>query len=189
MPFTLLAAALVVAAACDDGARRSAQAEARAKAEAEAARERSEAQARLESSRLAALWSYVEVPAGKGRQLTASIRSSDPVDTGGGEPHPVLLVFRDHPAWGRSSYLVLEAGDFNCGKCRVTVLADGAANVIAAHRPRSNEAIAIFIDDARALWTLATKARQLQIEFPARGGTRTAAFDVGGLDPAKMPGW
>jgi len=66
----------------------------------------------------------------------------------------VLLVFRDHSAWGRSSYLVLTAGDFKCvPRCTVSVKVDGAAaKTMAAHRPKTDEAIAMFIDDARALW-------------------------------------
>ncbi len=55
---------------------------------------------------------------------------------------------------------------------------------MAAHRPDTDEAIAMFIDDQNALWKLAHQAKTtLSIEFPVKaGGTRTAVFETGGLD-------
>jgi hypothetical protein len=48
----------------------------------------------------------------------------------------------------------------------------------------------MFINDAAALWQLTAGAARISIEFPVKaGGTRTASFDVAGLDEAKMPGW
>jgi len=132
------------------------------------------------------------VPAGKGRQRSAVIRSTNDVDTGGDGPKSVRLVFRDHPAWGRSSYLVLQSGDFNCsGGCTVKVIVDeSASKSMAARRPTTDEAIAMFINDFRSLWRLTSSAKRLSVEFPVKaGGTRTATFDVAGLDRSKMPGW
>jgi hypothetical protein len=61
---------------------------------------------------------------------------------------------------------------------------------MAGRRPKTDEAIAMFINDEAALWKLTAGAKRLSIEFPVRaGGTRTATFEVGGLDRAKMPGW
>lgn len=141
--------------------------------------------------RLASLWSYGNEPAGKGSQLSASIYSQEPVDTGGG-PQPVRLIFRDHPEWGTSSYLVLEAGDFNCyGGCKVKVKADDAApKAMAATRPKTDEAIAMFIEDEKALWKLARDAKVIEIEFPVKtGGTRTAVFEVAALETNSLPKW
>jgi hypothetical protein len=155
-------------------------------------RARAEADAALEITRLASLWTYSEVPAGPGQQFAASIKSTNDVDTDGQGPRSVLLVFRDHPAWGRSSYLVLTAGDFRCSpRCTVAVTIDDAAPVsMAAHRPRTDEAIAMFIDDWRALWRATAGTKRLSIAFPVRaGGTRTATYDVAGLDRSRMPGW
>jgi hypothetical protein len=160
--------------------------------EAATARARAEADAALETARLANLWTYSEVPAGNGKQVAASIKSTNDVDTDGQGARSVLLVFRDHPAWGRSSYLVLTAGDFKCApRCTVAVTVDDAApKSMAAHRPNTNEAIAMFIDDARVLWRVTAGARRLRVEFPVKaGGTRTATYDVAGLDRSKMPGW
>jgi hypothetical protein len=156
------------------------------------AKARADADAAVEAARLATLWTYSEVPAGKGTQVAASIKSTNDVDTDGQGPRSVLLVFRDHPAWGRSSYLVLTAGDFKCSpRCTVSVKVDDSAPTsMAAHRPKTDEAIAMFIDDARALWRATAAAKQLSVEFPVKaGGMRTATYDVAGLDRSKMPGW
>jgi hypothetical protein len=156
------------------------------------AKARADAEAALEAERLATLWTYSEVQAGRGKQVAASIKSTADVDTGGQMPASVLLVFRDHPSWGRTSYLVLSGGDFKCSpRCTVSVALDDAAPVrMAAHRPSTNEAIALIVDDARALWRAATAAKRISIEFPVKaGGKRTASYEVGGLDRSKMPGW
>jgi hypothetical protein len=102
------------------------------------------------------------------------------------------LIFRDHPSWGKSSYLVLEKGDFNCyAGCKVQVQADDATpKAMAASRPKTDEAIAMFIEDERALWRMAKGAKRLSITFPVKaGGTRTAVFETGGLDASKLPKW
>ena len=150
------------------------------------------ANAAREDARLAGLWAYQSQPVGKRQQLSAAIYARDPVDVDGSGAKPVRLIFRDHPEWGRSSYLVLEAGDFRCAPaCRVPVATDdGAPQRMAANRPKTDEAIAMFIDDQRALWRRIDGAKTLSIEFlVASGGTRTAVFEVGGLDRAKLPGW
>ena len=152
---------------------------------------RAKAEAEAQQRRLAALWSYGEEPVKGGTQLSAAIYSQEPVDTDGGGAHPVRLIFRDHPDWGRSAYLVLEAGDFDCyAGCRLKVVADGKAQMLPGSRPKTDEAIAMFIDDHKALWKLAKASKQLSIEFPTKGvGRKTADFEVGGLDPARLPKW
>ena len=145
-----------------------------------------------EQNRLSSLWNYAQVTAGKGIQRSAMIYSKEPVDVDGAGPRTVQLVFRDHPEWKRSAYLVLQAGDFRCpGGCKVQLVADGAApKSMAAWRPDTDEAIAMFITDHKALWKLLRKTREVAIEFPVKGGgTRTAVFETGGLNPEHMPGW
>ena len=149
------------------------------------------AQAR-EQRRTAALWTYQSQPVEKGDQVSASIYAKDHVDTDGSGPRPVQLIFRDRPDWGRSSYLVLEKGDFDCyGGCKVKLKVDDAApKPVAASRPKTDEAIAMFIEDEKMLWKTVKAAKVIAIEFPVKaGGTRTAVFEVGGLDPSKMPKW
>ena len=145
-----------------------------------------------ELQRMAALWEYQSVPVKGGSQLSAAIYSKKPIETGVGTPYPVRLIFRDHPSWGRSSYLVLENGDFDCyGGCKVQVtLDDKAPKAMAASRPKTDEAIAMFIEDERALWRMAGSAKTMTIEFPVKmGGKRSAVFEVGGLDASKLPKW
>lgn len=145
-----------------------------------------------QKQRLASLWSYGAEPVTKGgTQLSAAIYSQEPVDTDGSGAHPVRLIFRDHPDWGRSAYLVLEAGDFDCYKgCQLKVTADGKVQTLPGSRPKTDEAIAMFIDDHKSLWKLAKSSKQLSIQVPTKTvGKRTAEFEVGGLDALKLPKW
>ena len=144
---------------------------------------RAKAEAEVLQQRLAALWSYGDEPVGKdGHQLSASIYSQEPVDTDGGGAHPVRLIFRDHPEWGRSSLP-------GAGGRRLRLLrrlqAEGRSptarpTALPGSRPKTDEAIAMFIEDDKALWKLAKSAGHLSIEFPTKAvGTRTAEFEVG----------
>ncbi|WP_101927411.1 MULTISPECIES: hypothetical protein [Luteimonas] len=145
-----------------------------------------------EAARTEALWSYNSEAVEGGQQLSAAIYAKDNLDVDGTGAKQVRLIFRDHPSWGRSSYLVLQAGDFDCyGSCRVGVTVDDAAPVrMAANRPKTDEAIAMFIDDERALWRMLEGAKTVSVEFPVEaGGTRTAVFEVAGLDRARLPAW
>lgn len=145
-----------------------------------------------ESTRTAALWSYDTQGVTGGLQRAASMYAKDDVDVDGKGPTKVRLIFRDHPSWGRSSYLVLQGGDFDCYRgCRVQVKIDGGATrSLPGSRPDTDEAIAMFIEDERALWALAKDAKTLEIEFPVKDlGKRSALFEVGGLDPTRLPGW
>jgi len=162
----------------------------RVRTQFDAVREKGDAE--RESARTAALWSYDTRPADGGQQVSATLYARDAVDVDGTGAKRVRLIFRDHPSWGRSSYLVLEAGDFDCyPSCRVPVqVDDGAPQRMAANRPQTDEAIAMFIDDERALWRLLDGAKTVTIEFPVKaGGTRRAVFEVSGLDRERMPGW
>jgi hypothetical protein len=153
---------------------------------------KAKADAAREDMRTAALWSYNTETVKGGKQLSAAIYAKDELDVDGSGTKPVRLIFRDHPSWGRSAYLVLQAGDFRCpGGCRVQVKFDDAApKAMAATRPKTDEAIAMFIEDERALWRAVRKAKVVAIEFPVKaGGTRTAKFEVAGLDGTKLPAW
>ena len=150
------------------------------------------AEAAREQSRTAALWSYNREPVKGGTQLSASIYARDEIDVDGSGTKPVRLIFRDHPSWGKSAYLVLQTGDFDCyGGCRVKVAVDDAApKAMAASRPKTDEAIAMFIEDERGLWRMTKGAKVMKIEFPTKAvGRKTAVFEVGGLDRTQLPGW
>ena len=145
-----------------------------------------------EQRRTAALWTYQAQPVKGGEQLSASIYAKGYVDTDATGAKPVQLIFRDQPDWGRSSYLVLQAGDFKCyGGCKVKLkVDDGAPKPVDASRPKTDEAIAMFIEDEKMLWKTVKGAKVIAIEFPVKaGGTRTAVFEVAGLDSSKLPKW
>ena len=145
-----------------------------------------------EARRTAALWSYGTESVKGGLQRSSAIYAKDDVDVDGRGPTQVRLIFRDHPSWGRSSYLVLQGGDFDCYRgCRLPIKLDGKpAKSLPGSRPDTDEAIAMFIEDERALWKMAQGAKILEIEFPVKGlGKRSAVFEVAGLDPGRMPGW
>ena len=122
--------------------------------------------------RMQALWQYNQIPVGnKGNQVSAQIYSKERVDVDGSGAKTVQLVFRDHPEWKRHAYLVLQAGDFRCPQCTVKVTVDDGKPVsMAAWRPKTDEAIALFITDQKALWKLARKGRSISIEFPVKAG-------------------
>lgn len=193
LPACALLAALALAACGDSGPSLAERAAAARAAEAAAdAKAREATKARLEAQRLDGLWRYQQATVGGGAQVTAAIVATDGVDADGQGVRPVQLVFRDHQTWGRSGYLVLQAGDFACRpSCTVTVTVDDRQpERMAAWRPDTDEAIALFIRDTATLWRLAGEAARLSIEFPvAAGGSRTATFEVAALDEAKMPGW
>ena len=149
------------------------------------------AEAGREAARLSALWAYVDQPVTGGVQRSAAIYAKDDVDVDGSGPSRVQLIFRDHPDWGRSSYLVITRGDFDCyGGCRLKLKVDGKPRTLAGSRPDTDEAIAMFIDDHKALWKLARETKVLEIEFPVKDGSmRKAVFETGGLDGKQMAGW
>lgn len=151
---------------------------------------RAKAETAREDARLAGLWDYQRVPGGKGEQVTAAIYAREPIDAGLAKSQ-VRLIFRDHPEWGRSSYLVIDSGDFDCyGGCSLKMRVDGKARSMAGSRPRTDEAIAMFVEDERALWRTVRGAKELVITLPIKGrGTREAVFEVGGLDAGRMPRW
>ena len=149
-----------------------------------------EVKAARATRRLRNLWDYQDVAAGKGRQLSAAILSKERIDIDNGRS-TVQLIFRDHPEWGRSAYLVMQRGDFDCyGGCRLKLKVDGKPRTLAGSRPKTDEAIAMFIEDEAALWRIFKSAKEVSIEFPVRpSGTRVAVFQSGGLDPARLPKW
>ena len=145
-----------------------------------------------EQRRTAALWSYGKMIMRGAPQTTASIYAKETMRVKGGQYSSVRLIFRDHKAWGRSSYLVLEGGDFDCyGGCQVQVtFDDNPPRTFKANRPATDEAIAMFIGDGTQLWKAMDGARVMTIEVPLKElGKRKAVFEVAGVDRARMPGW
>lgn len=159
---------------------------------------KAKADAKREADRLSSLWTYAQVPvaADKGKpggtQYSAMIDGKDNVDVDGSGPRTVQLVFRDHPQWKRSAYLVLQNGDFAKAcytACNVKVKTDDGKRVsMAAYRPDTKEAIAMFIKDDKALWKLARNNKSIEIEFATRDlGAKKVLFETGGVNAANMP--
>lgn len=145
-----------------------------------------------ERRRTAALWSYGKMMMRGAPQVTASLYAKDTMRVKGGQYSSVRLIFRDHKAWGRSSYLVLEGGDFDCyGGCQVQVTFDDQPpRTFKANRPATDEAIAMFIGDGTQLWKAMDGAKVMTVEVPLKElGKRKAVFEVAGVDRARMPGW
>lgn len=146
-------------------------------------RERAEA-ARV-AQRLAEAWSYQVVQVEGGVQRSALIDSRVPVVEEGETPSPAdaQLVLRQHPAWGRSSYLLLQQRSFDCGKpCTLRIaFDDAAATAWAGKQADSGSGPALFIEDDGRFIDALRKAKTVRIELPEGSGRLGALrFDVGG---------
>lgn len=151
---------------------------------------RSRAKAAREAQRLADLWEYQAVQAAGGVQRSAAIYSRTvPVEEGELLPTPdARLVLRDHPAWGRSAYLLLEQSRFACGApCTLRIAFDDApAQEYAGRQADSGKGPALFIKDERRFLAALLDSRKLRIELP-QGSGRLAAlgFEVAEFQPAR----
>jgi hypothetical protein len=155
---------------------------------------KAKAETQSEQERLSSLWNYSRIAVGKGEQRSAMIYSKQAIDLDGSGPRTVQLVFRDHPEWKRSSYLVLQVSDFAKAcypGCAVKVKTDdGKIHTFSAFRPKTDEAIAMFINDYKGLWKLARENKAIEIEFLTRdAGAKAAVFETGGVNATQMPGW
>lgn len=143
-----------------------------------------------ESQRLSALWEYQAVQAAGGVQRSAAIYSRT-VPAVEGELAPVAdarLVLRDHPAWGRSAYLLLEQSKFRCGKpCTLMVrFDDSQARSFAGRQADSGQGPALFIKDEKQFIAAMDRSGKIRIELPQGSGRLASlSFDVAGFDPAR----
>jgi hypothetical protein len=145
-----------------------------------------QADAQRDAHRLEGLWTYQAIAVGKGVQRSASIDSRT-VKVEEGELAPAAdgqLVLRDHPAWGRSAYLLLAEKDFRCGKpCRLKLRFDEGADADwAGKQADSGKGPALFIEDeARFIDALGT-AKLVRITLPPGSGRiGSLAFEIGGF--------
>jgi hypothetical protein len=152
---------------------------------------KADAQAKLH--RLKHLWGYTETPEAGGKQHTAAIVSQAPLTASKkGSPLYLRLVLRQHPKWGQSVYLnlMLPGAVFDCSKgCKTLAVSfDGApAERMKATIPPTGEP-SLFIDDDKGFIAKLEKAQKVAITINVKDvGEKTAEFEVGGYDPAKMP--
>lgn len=138
--------------------------------------------------RLVALWAYNIEPINYGNDgvvISAYIYSDSKSDPEGAAR--VRLVLRRHPKWGRSTYLVLDQGEFDCAPgCKVSIQYDDQpARDFAATKSNENRS-ALFIDDEQAIRNALDKIRVLSIKTSVGGATRMLRFEVGGFDRVNL---
>ena len=147
------------------------------------------AQAEKETQRIARLWTYNTAPEAGGTQYSAYVYAKDEVSAGG-KTQRLRLVLRQHPSWGQSVYLLLDAGGFQCGTdCSAGVrFDDQPTQRMATTIPPTGEP-AIFIDDNKGFIAHLAKARWVHIDTQLKGAAakHTVSFDVAGFDTARMP--
>jgi len=152
---------------------------------------RTEAEKLRESRRLRELWDYQAVAVGKGVQRSAAIYSRTvPVEEGQLAPTPdAQLVLRDHPAWGRSVYLLLGQSHFDCGTpCAMQIqFDDGRVQRFTGKQADSGKGPALFIEDKQRFIDAMSRAGKVRIELP-RGSGRipVLVFEVRGYAPARF---
>ncbi|MBC7657884.1 MAG: hypothetical protein H7147_12045 [Frankiaceae bacterium] len=151
---------------------------------------REQAGQQREARRLKDLWDYQSVPRGKGPQRTATLYSRTPVVE---EGQPAInpdaqLVLRDHPDWGRSSYLLFAQSKFRCGPpCRMDISFDGGDKLsFAGKQADSGKGPALFIEDEARFIQLMSAAREVRIQLPKGSGSATSlVFEVSGFDDGR----
>ena len=151
---------------------------------------REQANQRRDERRLRELWDYQAVPKGKGTQRTATLYSRTPVVEEGElaiQPD-AQLVLRDHPEWGRSSYLLFAQSKFECGPpCRMDISFDGgAAQSFAGKQADSGKGPALFIEDEARFIRQLSDAREVRIQLPKGSGSASSmVFEASGFDAAR----
>lgn len=148
------------------------------------------AEALREAQRLRELWTYQATPVDGGVQRTATLYSrTPPVE----EDMPAIapdaqLVLRDHPAWGRSAYLLLAQKKFDCGSpCAMRIGFDGAEpKRFAGKQADSGKGPALFIEDEQAFEAALAKAKEVKVLLPeGSGNLKSLVFEVGGYAPGR----
>jgi len=148
--------------------------------------------AQRDSRRLARLWAYAATPEGNGTQYTAAIESKEPLKSAASakDAERIRLVFRQHPQWGQSVYLLLDNAKFDCSKGCATLpvrFDDAPAQRMKATIPPTGEP-ALFIDDDKGFIAKVLKAKSVAIDAAIKGeGAKTFVFEIGGYDATKLP--
>ena len=140
--------------------------------------------------KLSQLWTYnTELLEGGGDNViySAAINASkDPNDINNDQVG-VKLVLRRHPKWGRSAYLVLDHGQFDCPPgCKVSVQFDDQTPQMMASSKSDQNKQAMFIDDEAAIRTILDTIRVITIKTSVDGRPRSLSFEVGGFDRAQL---
>lgn len=151
---------------------------------------REQATQQRDARRLRDLWDYQAVAKDKGVQRTATVLSRTAVVEEGElaiQPD-AQLVLRDHPQWGRSTYLLFAQSKFRCGPpCRMQISIDGGvAQSFAGKQADSGKGPALFIEDEARFIKLMSEARKMRIQLPKGSGSATSlVFEVSGFNAAR----
>ena len=151
---------------------------------------RKQAEAVREAQRLRDAWTYQAVAAEGGTQRTATLYSRiPPVEEGMPAITPdAQLVLRDHPAWGRSAYLLLAQSRFQCTPpCAMRISFDeGEPRVFAGRQADSGKGPALFIEDDAGFIEAMDAAKEVRIVLPeGSGAVPSLVFEVAGFDPKR----
>lgn len=137
--------------------------------------------------RLEKLWSYnTELMEGGGDGVvhTAAIYATH---DGNSDNVPVRLVLRTHPKWGRSTYLVLDKGEFDCAPgCKIAIKFDDTAPQMFSASKSTENKQAMFIDDEQAIRQKLDTIRVITMDVNVGGKPRTLGFEVGGFDRVQL---
>ena len=140
--------------------------------------------------RLSGLWQYnTELLEGGGDNVIYSAAigaTKDPNDVNHDQT-PARLVLRRHPKWGRSVYLVLDHGEFDCPPgCKVSVQFDDQPATMMSSSKSDQNKQAMFIDDEETIRNALDKIRAITVKTSVDGRPRTLNFEVGGFDRAQL---
>jgi ribosomal protein L12E/L44/L45/RPP1/RPP2 len=137
--------------------------------------------------RLEKLWSYnIELMEGGGDGVVHSAAIYATRDSNK-DNVPVRLVLRRHPKWGRSVYLVLDKGEFDCAPgCKVAIKFDDTAPQMFSVTKSDLNKQAMFIDDEQTIREKLESIRVITIDVSVAGKPRTLSFEVGGFDHVQL---
>lgn len=146
------------------------------------------AEAERDARRLKDLWDYQRIQVDGGIQHSASLDSKvehDPESDAPPPPPDAQLIFRRHPAWGDSAYLVLAQESLQCGPpCVLKIRFDDApAQDFVGDPADTGTGPALFIVDRDRFLAALRGARRVRIALPETAHLRpTFDFEVAGFD-------
>lgn len=149
------------------------------------------AEAEREVRRLKDLWTYQKFAVDGGTQYSASLDSKvehDPESESPRPPPDATLIFRRHPDWGESAYLVLAQTALRCGPpCTLKVRFDDGEPVNYAGDPAdTGTGPALFIVDRDRFLEALAGAKRVRIYLPPTEHLAPMFdFEVGGFDKSR----
>jgi hypothetical protein len=172
----------------DELRRKHGETDAAAQMRATLAEVQAKAEAERDVRRLRDLWDYQRIQVEGGVQYSASLNSQVDHDPDSESPAPLpdaQLIFRRHPAWGDSAYLVLAQKSLQCGPpCVLQIRFDDApAQQFAGDPADTGTGPALFIVDRDRFLAALRAAKRVRIALPETAHLRPSFdFEVAGFD-------